>query len=134
VHPDHPLRVKGESGLRVYIGTSDLLRRNYALVDRDLVLGAMNDGEQRLLMKTEQADYIRQWLYSVGLSQTMLPLPGSEFVLTESTFPFITQELFDDANMFKVTQKVCLTFLPYREHADLLRPSKNTTSGSDILT
>jgi hypothetical protein len=94
----------------------------------------MHDGEQRLLMKTEQADYLRQWLYAVDLTDKLLPLPSTDMMLTERELPFITEELFDDASMFKTTQKVRLFHFRAkntrkRRHTRLLR---GQTSGSEI--
>jgi hypothetical protein len=94
----------------------------------------MQDGEQRMLMKTEQADYLRQWLYAVDLTDKLLPLPSTDMMLTERELPFITEELFDDASMFKTTQKVRLPHF----RANKMRKGRRTrllrrqTSGSEI--
>jgi hypothetical protein len=106
VHPDHPLRVKGEDGIRVYIGANSFpLQGSYILIC-DRFIGTASNGEKRLLMKTEQADYLRQWIYAAGLTDKLIPIPAVDQVSTEATFPVVTQELFKEATDFKTVQKV----------------------------
>ncbi|KAF8897628.1 hypothetical protein BD779DRAFT_1491863 [Infundibulicybe gibba] len=75
VHPDHPLHVDGVDGVQMY-------------------LGYFPSGEARLLFSSAQVDYARYWLHAMGITKTIIPLPYSDCLLTESAFRNISPVVY----------------------------------------
>ncbi|KJA30186.1 hypothetical protein HYPSUDRAFT_61027 [Hypholoma sublateritium FD-334 SS-4] len=90
VHPDHPLHIEGVEGIRMYIGTFD-------------------SGEARLLFSSAQVDYLRYWLHAMKLTKTIVPLPYSDCLLTESLLKTVSPVVYSDGftlrNAIKVIDK-----------------------------
>jgi len=92
-HPDNPLNApneKKEPGITLTIGTLD-------------------NGESRLLFSSKQIEYIRYWLFTVGYTEYLLPLPASNYLLTstslKSTEPVIYKTPGELKNAVKDIQK-----------------------------
>ncbi|KAF8591516.1 hypothetical protein K439DRAFT_1650751 [Ramaria rubella] len=68
-HPENPLNVhKGSAEPGV-----------------TLTMGTLENGESRLLFSSQQVEYIRYWLHAVGFTESLLPLPSSHYLLTETS-------------------------------------------------
>ncbi|KAF8492896.1 hypothetical protein JB92DRAFT_3127644 [Gautieria morchelliformis] len=68
-HPDNPLNVCN--------GTHE--------PGVTLTMGTMENGESRLLFSSQQVEYMRYWLHAVGFTTSRLPIPSSNYLLTESS-------------------------------------------------
>ncbi|KAK7060577.1 hypothetical protein VNI00_001343 [Paramarasmius palmivorus] len=88
VHPDHPLHIEGVDGVQMYIGT-------------------FHSGEERLLFKSAQVDYIRYWLHAMKLTQNIIPLPYSECLLVEgSDLRYVTTRVYKDGGSLRGAIKI----------------------------
>ncbi|KAH8105873.1 hypothetical protein BXZ70DRAFT_917179 [Cristinia sonorae] len=82
VHPDHPLRKKGVDGIELYIGTFD-------------------NGEARLLFSSAQIEYIRYYIHAMGLTKELIPIPGSDYVITKSSMQSCSPSVYNDGAALK---------------------------------
>ncbi|KAI0750709.1 hypothetical protein C8Q80DRAFT_1097887 [Daedaleopsis nitida] len=87
VHPDHPLRKPGVSGLELYRGT-------------------FASGEMRLLFSSAQVEYIRYWLHAMQLTKEPIPLPTSEYLIRQSDLEQCSPDVYSDAAVLKRAIKV----------------------------
>jgi len=85
-HPNHPLRRQGEQGINMHLGT-------------------FHDGASRLLFSSKQVDYVRYWLHKMGLTSTLIPLPYSECLLTESNLRNVSPVVYKDGGSLKLAIK-----------------------------
>ncbi|TFL05863.1 hypothetical protein BDV98DRAFT_560765 [Pterulicium gracile] len=63
VSPDHPFNEGDERGVMLY-------------------MGALANGERRLLVSTKQVSYARYWLHEMGLTKQLIPAPYAHCLLT----------------------------------------------------
>jgi len=82
VHPDHPLRKEGNDGIELYIGTFE-------------------NGEARLLFSSAQIEYIRYWLHAIGLTKSLIPIPSSEYLITQSSLLSCSPSIYKDPATLK---------------------------------
>ncbi|KAL5488113.1 hypothetical protein ACEPAI_6221 [Sanghuangporus weigelae] len=69
--PSHPLRAGNERGLELFIGT-------------------LPKGESRLMFSSAQVEYLRYLVHAMGFAKKPLPLPSSEYLLTEAKLTNVT--------------------------------------------
>ncbi|GJJ07558.1 hypothetical protein Clacol_001760 [Clathrus columnatus] len=95
VHPDHPLNV-----------TDNLKEPEPGIT---FTIGTFESGESRLLYTSKQVEYIRYWLHATGYTEELIPLPGVDYLLTESslktTYPVTYKTGADIKNAIKDIQK-----------------------------
>ncbi|KZT12480.1 uncharacterized protein LAESUDRAFT_718741 [Laetiporus sulphureus 93-53] len=82
VHPDHPLREQGVDGIEMYLGT-------------------FANGEMRLLMSSAQIEYMRYWLHAVGLTDSLIPLPASDWMIRPSELANCSPCVYREASVLK---------------------------------
>ncbi|KIM90889.1 hypothetical protein PILCRDRAFT_811386 [Piloderma croceum F 1598] len=85
VHPDHPLR-NGKHGIEMYMGT-------------------LQNFETRLLFSSAQVEYIRAWLFATKLTKTLIPLPYSDCLLTESNLRNVSPIYFSNGGELRNSLK-----------------------------
>ncbi|PFH52807.1 hypothetical protein AMATHDRAFT_73933 [Amanita thiersii Skay4041] len=86
VHPDHPLHVDGVTGVRLYIGQ-------------------LHTGEIRLLFSSAQVDYIRYWLHALDMTKSIIPLPYSDCLLTNSELKNVSTVVYKDGTALRKAVK-----------------------------
>lgn len=101
--PDNPLRDQAKEGIELFIGTSIL--HNDA-PRKQLFPGALPSGENRLLFSSAQVEYTRYWLHAVGLTEALLPLPNSSYLLQQSALQSVSPVIYKTASELKSAQKV----------------------------
>ncbi|KAI0796695.1 hypothetical protein C8Q75DRAFT_206669 [Abortiporus biennis] len=82
VDPGHPLRKEGVDGIELFIGTFE-------------------NGEARLLFSSAQVEYIRYWLHAMGMTKEILPLPSSDYLITQSSLMSCSPAIYKDAAVLK---------------------------------
>ncbi|KAH9951611.1 hypothetical protein B0H21DRAFT_183121 [Amylocystis lapponica] len=87
VHPDHPLHKPQVDGIEMYLGT-------------------FANGEMRLLFSSAQVEYIRYWLHAVGLTDTLIPIPSSEYLIQAADLTGCSPSVYNDAGTLKKAVKV----------------------------
>ncbi|KAH8113271.1 hypothetical protein DFH11DRAFT_1856907 [Phellopilus nigrolimitatus] len=76
--PGNPLRTDKEKGIKLFIGT-------------------LPSGLLRLMFSSGQIEYIRYWLHAMGFTKELLPLPTSDYLLTNSTLRNCSETYYKDA-------------------------------------
>ncbi|KAH8827348.1 hypothetical protein DL96DRAFT_1606403 [Flagelloscypha sp. PMI_526] len=87
VHPDHPLRLPGDDGIRLY------------------QCSIKNENKLRLCFSTAQLQYLQYYLQAVGLTKRPLSLPSSKFILKEADVEDVEPVTFNDAALLKKAYK-----------------------------
>ncbi|RPD67192.1 hypothetical protein L226DRAFT_529578 [Lentinus tigrinus ALCF2SS1-7] len=82
VHPDHPLRKPGVSGIELHLGTFE-------------------NGEMRLLFSSAQIEYMRYYLHTIRLTKEAIPLPSSEYLIQPKDLVNISPDVYNDATVLK---------------------------------
>ncbi|KAF8639685.1 hypothetical protein AX17_000949 [Amanita inopinata Kibby_2008] len=82
IHPDNPLHVDNVNGVQMY-------------------LGQMQTGESRLLFSSAQVDYVRYWLKATGLTKTLIPLPYSDCLLTNTELRNVSTVIYKDGGSLR---------------------------------
>ncbi|KAF8883684.1 hypothetical protein BD779DRAFT_1538965 [Infundibulicybe gibba] len=80
-HPDHPLHFDGADGAQMYLG------------------------ETRLLFSSAQVDYARYWLHAMGITKSIIALPYSNCLLTESAFRNVSPVVYKTGGDFRSAVK-----------------------------
>jgi hypothetical protein len=103
VHPDHPLR-NGKPGIEMYMGDylDWTVHQNYI----EAFAGTLQNFETRLLFSSAQVEYIRAWLFATGLTKTLIPLPYSDCLLTESNLRNVSPIYFSNGGELRNSLKV----------------------------
>lgn len=128
VHPDHPFNAPNPSkkpGVTLTIGT-------------------LENGESRLLYTSKQIEYVRYWLHATGYTEDPIPLPGSAYLLTDSslknTYPITFHTMADLKNALKDLTKnnkrlkgTDKTLLAYRDMFTLTRKYWQECSGTWLV-
>ncbi|KIJ56794.1 hypothetical protein M422DRAFT_72928 [Sphaerobolus stellatus SS14] len=112
-HPENPLNLHSkENGLTLY-------------------MGMLENGESRLLFSSKQVEYIRYWLHAVEMTESLLPLPASSYLLTSSTLKTVSpiimktgaemkqalKDIGKNNKRLKGTDKILLTYRDMFEQA-----------------
>ncbi|KAG8976527.1 hypothetical protein FRB90_009142, partial [Tulasnella sp. 427] len=63
------------------------------------------NNEIRLLFSSAQIEYIRYWLYEMGITPQKIPIPRSQYVIPEDQLMNITPRLFKSDSEIKKAQK-----------------------------
>ncbi|KAG9042678.1 hypothetical protein FS837_010499 [Tulasnella sp. UAMH 9824] len=84
--PENPL-VAGGEGLQIWQAT---MRAN---------------NEIRLLYSSAQIEYIRYWLYEMGITPQKIPIPRSQYIIPEDQLMNITPRIFKSDSELKKAQK-----------------------------
>ncbi|TCD69654.1 hypothetical protein EIP91_006671 [Steccherinum ochraceum] len=82
VHPDHPLRKEGVDGIELFVGTFD-------------------NGEARLLFSSAQVEYIRYYIHTMGLTKELIPIPNSDYLITQSSMQSCSPAIYNHASNLK---------------------------------
>ncbi|KAJ7682700.1 hypothetical protein DFH06DRAFT_1161883 [Mycena polygramma] len=82
VDPGNPLHIEGVNGASLFIGT-------------------FHNGEQRLLFSSAQVDYVRYWLHAMQLTESIIPLPYSECLLTPSELSTVSPVTYADGGALR---------------------------------
>ena len=69
--------------------------------------GTLENGESRLLFSSKQVEYMRYWLHAVGFTESLLPLPSSQYLLTESSLKTTSPVTYKTGAELKTAVKVC---------------------------
>jgi len=85
-HPEHPLRKEGAEGIEMHIGTFE-------------------NGEARLLFSSAQVEYLRYYIHAVGLTKELIPLPSSDYLITQSSMQSCSPSFYSDADSLKKATK-----------------------------
>lgn len=111
VHPDHPFNAPNPSkqpGVTLTIGIESnafLILLSVGLINLFLQ-GTLENGESRLLYTSKQVEYTRYWLHATGYTEEPIPLPGSTYLITDSslknTYPVTFNTMADLKNALKV--------------------------------
>lgn len=73
------------------------------------------NGKLRLLFSCAQVEYIRYWLHEMGFTKKKLPLPSSEFLLTNSLLRNCTSMFIKNADELRKALNV-RHFIAFQEH------------------
>ncbi|KAJ7094673.1 hypothetical protein B0H15DRAFT_134153 [Mycena belliarum] len=85
LHPRHPLAAEGPiPGIQAYIGT-------------------FHDGQARLLFSSAQVEYLRYWLFSMRLTEGLIPLPYSDCMFVDVTS--VSPIVFENPAALSITSK-----------------------------
>jgi hypothetical protein len=68
--------------------------------------GTFENGESRLLFSSQQVEYIRYWLHAVGFTETLLPLPSTSYLLTETSLKAASPVTYKSGAELKAAVKV----------------------------
>lgn len=106
VHPDHPLRHEGSSGLELHLGTLRfVLITDFSQADW-LPTGTFESGEMRLLVSSAQIEYIRYWLHAMQLTKEPIPIPSSDYLIRSSDLMNCSPSVYNDPAVLKKAIKV----------------------------
>ncbi|PPQ68001.1 hypothetical protein CVT26_007364 [Gymnopilus dilepis] len=75
--------------------------RLWTLLTIDNAAGTFETGEARLLFSSAQIDYIRYWLHAMKLTKTIVPLPYSDCLLTESNLKTVSPVVYPDGGSLR---------------------------------
>ena len=107
--PENPLRKPGIDGIELWMGKTSCLFVGLRLISR---IGTMPDGESRLLFSSAQIEYIRYWLKAMGLTQELLPLPSTDYLLTKTSLKAVSPVVYESVqamrNALKVSRSLCV--------------------------
>lgn len=70
-----------------------------------MYLGTLSNGEKILLFSSAQINYVRYWLYTVGLTKNIIPLPYSDCLLTDADLKQVTTICFKTGGQLKMEHK-----------------------------
>lgn len=70
------------------------------------MIGTLQNFETRLLFSSAQVEYIRAWLHATKLTKTMIPIPYSDCLLTESNLKNVSPIYFSDGGELRNSIKV----------------------------
>ena len=88
------------------------------------------------MFSSAQVEYIRYWLHAMGLTKNLLPLPSSDYLLTETeSLRNCTSVFFNDPRELKKAVAVCLISAERRYTYDHLnRTYRKTTNVLKVPT
>ncbi|PCH41065.1 hypothetical protein WOLCODRAFT_137165 [Wolfiporia cocos MD-104 SS10] len=86
VHPDHPLHKEGVDGIELFLGT-------------------FPNGEMRLLFSSKQVEYLRYWLHAMKLTESLIPIPSSEYLLQAKDLINYSPAVYKDVPSLKKAVK-----------------------------
>lgn len=70
------------------------------------VAGTFENGEMRLLFSSGQIEYLRYWLHAMRLTEKLIPIPSSEYLIQASDLTNVSPNVYDNSADLKRAIKV----------------------------
>ena len=80
--------------------------------------GTLPTGQQRLMFSSAQVEYIRYWLHQMGLTKGLLPIPSSDYLLTDSSLRNWSPVTYKDSAQLKKALRVKALIFHLVYHTD----------------
>ncbi|KAJ7702975.1 hypothetical protein B0H17DRAFT_1194234 [Mycena rosella] len=71
-----------------------------------LFVGIFKNGERRLLFSSAQVDYVRYWLHAMDLTNEIISLPRSEYLITESDLSAVECYMHRDGKLSNAAKRI----------------------------
>ncbi|KAI5124911.1 hypothetical protein M0805_007339 [Coniferiporia weirii] len=99
------------SALQAFLSPSSLGNSNNPLwinhtKGLSLYIGTLPSGQLRLMFSSAQVEYIRYWLHAMGFTKSLLALPSSDYLLTETTLRNCSVAYYKNAEEVKGALRV----------------------------